>query len=62
MDKAQHGGLSNRLNNHATHDARCARFFSRGFRSPGSTRSADEPIGKHSRQVFRDGAHSRLRE
>lgn len=62
MDNAHHGGLSNRLKYHATHDARCTCFFSRGFRCPGATRNTVDPIVKHSGQFFSDGVHSRLRE
>lgn len=61
MDNAHHGGLSNGVKYHATHDARSDRFSSRGFRSPGSTRNATEPNRKHSRQFYSDRVHSRLR-
>ena len=62
MDKSHHGGLSNRVKHHATHDARSDRFSSRGFRSPGSTRIATEPVDQHRRKLLSNRVHSRLWE
>ena len=61
MDKSHHGGIFNRGKYHATHDARSARFSSRGFRRSGSTRNATGPTGRHYCQLFSDRVHSRLR-